>query len=110
MKVKFRRIAEKCFAHILMFEAVIERHGRDIAVAALEVEKLEGNMISIENIWRAPAYRGIQILPKAVNWIEHHFKPSAIVRLPLEKYVPYYESLGFTLYEVKGTDIYYIRR
>ena len=109
MRLKFRRMLDKDFKHILMFEAVQERQGKDVAVAALEVERIKDNMISLENIWRVPKYRGIRILPKAINWIEHHFKPKAIVCLPLKKYIPYYESLGFKVLEVQGDDIYYIK-
>lgn len=64
--------------------------------------------IFLENIVRDRNYSGKRILISFINYLSSFGKD--IVCLPLPKYVSYYESLGFRLYQQIGEDKYYIKK
>lgn len=107
--MRFKRMTDKSFQHIYMYEgSQVINHKRE-TVVAIELE-FDDKTVSIENVWRVPKFKGIKALPKVVRWIEKTFNKEQILCLPLKKYRSYYESLGFTQHHIEGEDIYYAKQ
>ena len=69
----------------------------------LDIDK---NTFYIENIRKDDNYKGRGLLKEVVEELYDN-RGYDLYCLPLPKYRPYYEELGFEVYEQNGEDIYY---
>lgn len=63
----------------------------------------------LDHVRRPPWRKGESFLPRVIDHIFESFKFEKLLCLPLEKYRPYYEKLGFKIYKQIGDDIYYYK-
>jgi hypothetical protein len=69
----------------------------------------DGFYLYLEHIYRREEFRGNNVLERVVNWIFENIKPDKLTALPMEEYRPYFEKLGFKVFNVIGEDIYYYK-
>lgn len=62
----------------------------------VEIVRVNDNTISLENIHKNKDYQGHEVLKQVVKYLHKDYN---IICMPLKKYLPYYEELGFELFK-----------
>ena len=110
--MRVQKVTKKffCGTEIEVYQVFDKIWFKEVEVGAFELDNSDDEFyLHLDHVYRNKRYKNRRYLEKIVNWIFENIKPDKLTCLPLEKYRPYYEKLGFRPFRMIHDDIYYIK-